>query len=61
MSKCKVERNLRVYNNYKKGMCIAHIAEFERISPQRTYQIICATEFQLKRGNPKYLHPDLDN
>lgn len=61
MSKCKIERNLRIYHNFKKGMRLAHIAEFEHITAQRVYQIVVATEFQISRGNPKYLHPDLDN
>lgn len=55
MGACKLERNIRIYKVYKRGMRLARIAEFEHLSTQRVYQIVAATELQLANGTPKYI------
>ena len=51
-----LERNMRMYIGHICGVPLVEIAEHERISPARVYQIITATEYQLKtKANPVYV------
>lgn len=54
MGRLNLERNMRAYIGHTKGIPLTDIASFERISTQRVYQIITATEYQLSKGNPVY-------
>lgn len=54
MSVRKLERNVRIYMGRSHGVPLVEIARIENISPQRVYQIITATEYQLALGNQDY-------
>lgn len=51
----KLERNVRLYRAHERGVSLSSLANFERLTPTRVYQIITATKYQLDNGNPLYV------
>lgn len=52
----RLERNIKMYLGRARGVSLKAIADYECITPQRAYQIIAATEYQLANGNTDYWH-----
>lgn len=53
---CKLERNMRIYKGYLRGVSYTYIAEIEGLSVSRVSQIIAFTKFQLDQNEPDYVN-----
>ena len=52
---CKLERNVRIYKAYQRGVRIKRLAELENISASRVTQIIAFAEQKLNAHDMDYL------